>query len=72
LSRVRALRVAARTSAFAFKGENRDIREIGRVLDVGAVLEGSVRKEGDRIRMIAQPSMSTTAFRCGRRRTTVR
>lgn len=54
MSRVRTLRVAARTSAFAFKGENRDIREIGRVLDVGAVLEGSVRKEGDRIRVIAQ------------------
>jgi TolB-like protein/Tfp pilus assembly protein PilF len=54
LSRVRALRVAARTSAFAFKGENRDIREIGRALNVRAVLEGSVRKDGDRVRVSAQ------------------
>jgi TolB-like protein/DNA-binding SARP family transcriptional activator/Tfp pilus assembly protein PilF len=54
LSRVRALRVAARTSAFAFKGANRDIREIGRALNVGTVLEGSVRKEGDRVRVTAQ------------------
>jgi TolB-like protein/DNA-binding SARP family transcriptional activator len=54
LSRVRALRVAARTSVFAFKGEGRDIREIGRALDVDAVLEGSVRRDGDRIRVTAQ------------------
>lgn len=54
LSQVRALRVAARTSAFAFKGENRDIREIGEALNVGTVLEGSVRKEGDRVRVTAQ------------------
>jgi TolB-like protein/DNA-binding SARP family transcriptional activator len=54
LSRVRALRVAARTSVFAFKGESRDVREIGRALDVDAVLEGSVRRDGDRIRVIAQ------------------
>jgi TolB-like protein/Tfp pilus assembly protein PilF len=54
LSQVRALRVAARTSVFAFKGEGRDIREIGRALDVDAVLEGSVRRDGDRIRVTAQ------------------
>jgi adenylate cyclase len=54
LSQVRALRVVARTSAFAFKGENLDIREIGRALSVGAVLEGSVRREGERIRVTAQ------------------
>lgn len=54
LSRLSAFRVVARTSAFAFKGENRDIREIGRALDVGAVLEGSVRREGDRLRVTAQ------------------
>lgn len=51
LSRVGALRVAARTSAFAFKGESRDIREIGELLNVGAVLEGSVRSDGDWIRV---------------------
>lgn len=54
LSRVRALRVAARTSAFAFKGANRDIREIALALRVGTVLEGSVRIDGDRVRVAAQ------------------
>lgn len=54
LSHVRALRVVARTSAFAFKESNRDIREIGRALDVATVLEGSVQKSGDRIRVRAQ------------------
>jgi serine/threonine-protein kinase len=54
LSRVRALRVAARTSAFAFKEENRDIRVIGAALNVGTVLEGSVRRDGNRIRVAAQ------------------
>ena len=54
LSRVEGLRVVARTSAFAFKGKNEDIREIGRQLDVGAVVEGSVRKDGERLRITAQ------------------
>ena len=54
LSRVRALRVAARTSAFTFKGQNRDVREIGAALNVGTVLEGSVRRYGDRIRVEAR------------------
>lgn len=54
LSQVHALRVVARTSAFAFKGEGRDIRDIGRTLGVGTVLEGSVLKNGDRIRVTAQ------------------
>jgi len=54
LSRVPNLRVVARTSAFAFKGKANDVREIGRQLDVGAVLEGSVRKDGDRLRVTAQ------------------
>jgi TolB-like protein/DNA-binding SARP family transcriptional activator/Tfp pilus assembly protein PilF len=54
LSQVHALRVAARTSAFAFKGERRDIREIGQALGVGTVLEGSVLKDGDRVRVTAQ------------------
>ena len=42
------------TSSFAFKGKNNDVREIGRKLGVGAVLEGSVRKAGDRVRITAQ------------------
>ena len=54
LSRVRSLRVAARTSAFAFKGANRDVRDIGRALNVNTILEGSVQKEGDRVRIRAQ------------------
>lgn len=51
---VKGLRVVSRTSAFVFKGEHKDIREIGRQLNVGTVLEGSVRKAGDRIRIAAQ------------------
>jgi serine/threonine protein kinase/tetratricopeptide (TPR) repeat protein len=54
LSHIRELRVVARTSAFAFKGKEIDIREIGEKLNVDAVLEGSVRKAGDRLRITAQ------------------
>ncbi len=54
LSRVPNLRVVARTSAFAFKGKATDIREIGHQLNVSAVLEGSVRKSGDALRITAQ------------------
>jgi TolB-like protein/Flp pilus assembly protein TadD len=54
LARRGDLRVPARTSSFAFKGRNADIREIGRTLGVEAVLEGSVRKAGDRVRITAQ------------------
>jgi adenylate cyclase len=48
------LSVASRTSAFAFKGENRNIADIADVLGVAHVVEGSVRKAGDRIRITAQ------------------
>lgn len=54
LAQVKDLRVAARTSAFAFKGTNTDIREIAAKLDVSTVLEGSVQKAGDRVRITAQ------------------
>jgi TolB-like protein/Flp pilus assembly protein TadD len=54
LTKVQALRVASRTSAFAFKGKNEDIGEIGRKLRVATVLEGSVRKAGSRLRVTAQ------------------
>ena len=54
LTHVEDLRVVARTSAFAFKGEKMDIREIGKKLNVEAVLEGSVRKAGNRLRISAQ------------------
>ncbi len=54
LASVPGLRVAARTSSFRFKGHTGDVGEIGQQLGVGAVLEGSVRKAGRRIRISAQ------------------
>jgi TolB-like protein/Tfp pilus assembly protein PilF len=54
LARLHGFHVAARSSAFAFKNKQQDIREIGRKLNVGAVLEGSVRKSGNRLRVTAQ------------------
>jgi len=54
LAHIQELRVVARTSAFAIKGMNLDIREIGRMLNVKAVLEGSIRKAGNRLRITAQ------------------
>ena len=54
LAQVSGLRVVARTSAFAFKRQNQDVREIGRRLDVSAIVEGSVRMLGDRLRITAQ------------------
>ena len=54
LAQVPSLRVAARTSTFAFKGKELDIREIGEKLEVGTVLEGSVRKAGSKLRVTVQ------------------
>jgi serine/threonine-protein kinase len=54
LVHVEGLRVVARTSSFAFKGRHEDIREIGESLGVTAILEGSVRRAGDRLRITAQ------------------
>jgi len=54
LSRIRDLKVVARTSAFAFKGGSYDIRNVGRKLDVRTILEGSVRKSEDKLRITAQ------------------
>ena len=54
LTQLRGLRVAARTSAFSFKGKNVDLRTIGDQLNVSTVLEGSVRRAGGRIRITAQ------------------
>src|SRR5499427_1224386 len=54
LANVDGLRVASRTSAFAFKGKDVDIRQLGEKLNVGAVIEGSVRRDGDRLRITAQ------------------
>ncbi|HSB55486.1 MAG TPA: protein kinase, partial [Gemmatimonadales bacterium] len=54
LTKIQALRVASRTSSFAFKGKSEDIGEIGRKLKVATVLEGSVRKAGSKLRVTAQ------------------
>jgi serine/threonine protein kinase/Tfp pilus assembly protein PilF len=54
LTKIKDLHVVARTSSFAFKGEKVDIREVGQKLNVGTLLEGSVRKAGNRLRITAQ------------------
>ncbi|MCU1328280.1 MAG: serine/threonine protein kinase with repeat [Bryobacterales bacterium] len=54
LTRVENLRVTARTSAFVFRGAQQDIRKIGETLNVASVLEGSVRKSGNRVRISVQ------------------
>ncbi len=54
LTRVRGLKVVARTSAFAFRGPDQDVRAVGTALGVGSVLEGSVRRDGERLRITAQ------------------
>ncbi|MEO7367719.1 MAG: protein kinase, partial [Gemmatimonadaceae bacterium] len=54
LSKIQSLRVASRTSSFAFKGKNEDIGEIGKKLKVSTVLEGSMRKMGNKLRITAQ------------------
>jgi len=62
LAKLPGLRVAARTSAFAYKGRDLDVRRIGRELGVRYVLEGSVRREGERVRVTAQLIDATTGF----------
>jgi TolB-like protein len=54
LAHVEGLKVIARTSAFQFKGMSVDVREVGRRLDADLVIEGSVRKSGDQLRITAQ------------------
>jgi serine/threonine-protein kinase len=54
LAKIDELRVAARTSAFSFKGKNVNVGEIGRILHVNTVLEGSVRRDGKRVRITVQ------------------
>lgn len=54
LAQVEGLQVAARTSSFAFRNSDTDIREIGRALNVRTVLEGSLRTSGNRVRLTAQ------------------
>jgi len=54
LSRLPSVRVAARTSSYAFKGKSAPVQEIGKVLNVAGVIEGTVRRAGDRLRVTAQ------------------
>ncbi len=62
LAKLPGLRVASRTSAFAFRGRDIDVRSIGEQLGVRYVLEGSVRREGERVRVTAQLIDATTGF----------
>jgi len=62
LSRINELQVAARTSSFSFKGKDTDVATIARKLNVGAVLEGSVRRSGRKIRVTAQLNNAVTGF----------
>lgn len=54
LAQLPSMRVVARTSAFSFRGKEQDVRDIGRALSASYVLEGSIRRAGDRIRVTAQ------------------
>jgi TolB-like protein/Tfp pilus assembly protein PilF len=62
LARINELQVAARTSSFSFKGKDTDIGTIARKLNVGAVLEGSVRRSGQTVRITAQLINAVTGF----------
>ncbi len=62
LAKLPGLRVAARTSAFAYRGQEVDVRTIGEQLGVRYVLEGSVRREDDRVRVTAQLIDATTGY----------
>lgn len=62
LAQIPGMRVAARTSAFEFKGKNVDVRKIGQSLGVRHVLEGSVRRNGDNVRVTVQLIDTTTGY----------
>jgi eukaryotic-like serine/threonine-protein kinase len=61
LSKVKGLRVASRTSVFGLKGKLQDVRAVGALLGVSAVIEGTVRRSGDRLRIAAQLSSTEDA-----------
>ena len=62
LAQVKDLKVAGRTSSFQFKGKNQDLRAVGQALGVAHVLEGSVRKQGDKVRITAQLVQTADGF----------
>jgi TolB-like protein len=62
LAKVPDLKVAGRTSSFAFRGKDKDLREIGELLNVAHILEGSIRKSGNKIRVTAQLIKASDGF----------
>ena len=72
LAKLPQLRVASRTSSFNFKGRQVSIPAVARELGVSVVLEGSVRRAGDRVRITAQLIEADPIPTCGRRPTTAR
>jgi TolB-like protein len=54
LAQIKDLRVAGRSSSFSFKGRNEDLRSVGAKLNVTSILEGTLRRSGDRLRITAQ------------------
>lgn len=62
LSKIGGLKVTARTSSFAYKGKNKDIRHIGNELGVSTALEGSIRKAGNRVRVSTQLIRTDNGF----------
>jgi len=62
LTKIEGLRVAARRSSFSFKGSDAELSEIAQKLNVGTVLEGSVRRESDRVRLTAELIDASTGF----------
>jgi TolB-like protein len=62
LAKVSRLKVVGRSSAFQFKGKNEDVRDVGRKLGVANVLEGSVRREGNHVRITAELTKADDGF----------
>jgi TolB-like protein/Flp pilus assembly protein TadD len=62
LAKVQGFRVVSRTSAFQFKGKNEDLKKIGSTLGINYVLDGTVRKEGDRVRITAELAQVRDGF----------
>jgi TolB-like protein/DNA-binding winged helix-turn-helix (wHTH) protein/Flp pilus assembly protein TadD len=62
LAKIPGLKVVARSSAFQFKGKNEDLRKVGQMLGVATVLEGSVRKDGNRVRITAELTKTDDGF----------
>lgn len=63
LAKIPGLKVVARSSAFQFKGKNEDLRTVGQMLGVATVLEGSVRKDGNQVRITAELIKADDGFR---------